>query len=388
METVDTQYFTFAQPPHELELEDGERLGPIRVADETDGNLNEERSNAILILPALSGNAHAAGFHARDRKPGWWDKMVGPDRGFDTDRYFVICSNILGGCSGTTGPSSPNPRTGKEYALEFPIIGVSDMVHVQEHLLDHLGIEKLLSVAGGSMGGMQALQWMVSYPDRLHRAILIATAAKHSPQQIAFDEVGRQAIMADPNWKDGQYYGGPPPARGLSVARMFGHITYMSDLSMSEKFGRRIGQNGRPSRFSNGFEVEEYLHERGDNFVRRFDANSYLYITKAMDSFDISGGKDLSEVFRGTKAKVLVLSFKSDWLYPSSQSLELVTAFKRARVDTPYCEIDSTYGHDAFLLEAETETHLIRHFLENVSREKEAVGSQDTVAPRIKILGQ
>lgn len=387
METVDTEYFTFAQPPHELELENGERFGPIRVAYETYGRLNKQRSNAILILHALSGDAHAAGFHAGDKKPGWWDNMVGPGKGFDTDRYFVICSNVLGGRSGTTGPSSLNPKTGKEYALEFPIIGVSDMVDVQQHLLDHLGIEKLLSVAGGSMGGMQALQWLVSYPDRLDSAILIATAAKHSPQQIAFDEVGRQAIMADPNWKEGQYYGGPPPAKGLSVARMVGHITYMSDMSMSEKFGRRIGNNGRQSRFSNGFEVEEYLHDRGSNFVKRFDANSYLYITKAMDSFDISGGKDLPEVFRGTNAKVLVLSFKSDWLYPSSQSLELVRAFKRALVDTTYCEIDSTYGHDAFLLEAETETHLIRHFLENVAREKKAVGSQGVVATRIKTRG-
>ncbi len=387
MESVDTKYLTFAQPPHELELENGERLGPIRVAYETYGQLNKQRSNAILLLHALSGDAHAAGFHGTDKKPGWWDNLVGPGRGFDTDRYFVICSNVLGGCSGTTGPSSLNPKTGTEYALDFPIIGVSDMVQVQKHLLDHLGIEKLLSVAGGSMGGMQALQWLVSYPDRLESAILIATAAKHSPQQIAFDEVGRQAIMADPSWKDGQYYGGPPPAKGLSVARMVGHITYMSDTSMSERFGRRIGNKGRRSRFSNGFEVEEYLHDRGNHFVKRFDANSYLYITKAMDSFDISAGKDLSEAFVRIKAKVLVLSFKSDWLYPSAQSLELVRAFKQARVDTTYCEIDSTYGHDAFLLEAETETHLIRHFLENVARGKEAPGSPSVVITRIKARG-
>lgn len=385
MEIVDTKYFTFAHPPHELELENGEKLGPITVAYETYGRLNEQRSNAILILHALSGDAHAAGVHAKDKKPGWWDNMIGPGKAFDTDKYFVICSNALGGCSGTTGPSSINPKTRKEYALEFPVFSISDMVNVQRHLLDHLGIEKLLSVSGGSMGGMQALQWLVSYPDRLHSAIPIATAAKNSPQQIAFDEVGRQAILADPNWNDGRYYGGRPPAKGLSVARMIGHITYMSDISMSEKFGRRVGKNGRPHKLSTGFEVEEYLHYRGDNFFKRFDANSYLYITKAIDSFDVSGGKSLQEVFKGIGAKVLVLSFKSDWLYPSSQSLELVRAFKLAGVDTTYCEITSTYGHDAFLLEAEEETHLIKHFLENVARENGSSGGRGVVGTRIKI---
>jgi homoserine O-acetyltransferase len=387
MEIVKTKYFTFAHPPHELELENGEKLGPIKVAYETYGILNEQRSNAILILHALSGDAHAAGFHARDKKPGWWDNMIGPGKAFDTDKYFVICSNVLGSCGGTTGPSSINPKTGREYALEFPVISISDMVNVQRHLLDHLGIERLLSVAGGSMGGMQALQWLASYLDRLDSAILIATAAKHSPQQIALDEVGRQAILADPNWNEGRYYGGQLPAKGLSVARMIGHITYMSDTSMAEKFGRRIGNNGRPHKLSTGFEVEEYLHYRGNNFVKRFDANSYLYITKAIDSFNVSGGKDLQEVFRGVGAKMLVLSFKSDWLYPSSQSLELVRAFKLAGVDTTYCEINSTYGHDAFLLEVEEETHLIKHFLENVARGNGAISGRGMVGTRIKIQG-
>ncbi len=385
MEIVNTKYFTFAQPPHKLELENGDKLGPITVAYETYGRLNEQRSNAILILHALSGDAHAAGFHAGDKKPGWWDNMIGPGKGFDTDKYFVICSNILGSCNGTTGPSSINPETKKEYALEFPVIGVLDMVNVQRYLLDHLGIEKLLSVAGGSIGGMQALQWLTSYPNRLNSAILIATAAKHSPQQIAFNEVGRQAIMADPNWDNGQYYDRQPPAKGLSVARMIGHITYMSDISMSKKFGRRIGNNGRPHKLSTGFEVEEYLHYRGNNFVKRFDANSYLYLTKAIDSFDVSSGNNLQEVFKGLEAKVLVLSFKSDWLYPSSQSLQLVRAFKLAGVDTTYCEINSTYGHDAFLLEAEEEAHLIKHFLETVTRENGASGSHGVVGTRIKI---
>jgi homoserine O-acetyltransferase len=387
MEIVKTKYFIFAHPPHELELENGEKLGPIKVAYETYGTLNEQRSNAILILHALSGDAHAAGFHSGDKKPGWWDNMIGPGKAFDTDKYFVICSNVLGSCRGTTGPSSINPKTGREYALDFPVISISDMVNVQKHLLDHLGVERLLSVAGGSMGGMQALQWLASYPDRLDSAILIATAAKNSPQQIAFDEVGRQAILADPNWNDGRYYGRKLPAKGLSVARMIGHITYMSDISMAEKFGRRIGNNGRPHKLSTGFEVEEYLHYRGNNFVKRFDANSYLYITKAIDSFDVSGGKDLQEVFNGVEAKMLVLSFKSDWLYPSSQSLELVRAFKLAGVDTTYCEINSTYGHDAFLLEVEEETHLIKHFLENVARGNGAISGRGTVGTRIKIQG-
>ena len=367
---VQTKYFHFALPPNELILEGGEKLGPITVAYETYGKLNDQRSNAILILHALSGDAHAAGFHRREENPGWWDNMIGPGRAFDTNRYFIICSNVLGGCRGTTGPSSINPKTGEEYGLDFPIISISDMVNVQKHLIDHLEIDQLLSVTGGSMGGMQALDWLVSYPDRLKSAVVIATAAKHSPQQIAFHEVGRQAIMADPHWKEGYYYGGLPPAKGLSVARMVGHITYMSEISMAKKFGRRLSDNGKPHKFSIGFEVEEYLHNRGDHFVKRFDANSYLYITKAIDSFDVSRGKELYEVFRGNKAKVLVLSFKSDWLYPASQSKEIVKACKLAGVDTTYCEIDSTYGHDAFLLEVEEETHLIKHFLQNVSFEQ------------------
>jgi homoserine O-acetyltransferase len=367
---VETKYFHFASPPNELILESGEKLGPVTVAYETYGQLNDQRSNAILILHALSGDAHAAGFHKGDEKPGWWDDMIGPGKAFDTDKYFVICSNVLGGCKGTTGPSSVNPETGKKYGLDFPIITILDMVNVQKHLLDHLQINQLLSVAGGSMGGMQALEWLVSYPDRLRTAVVIATAVKHSPQQIAFHEVGRQAIMADPHWKEGHYYGGHSPAKGLAVARMVGHITYMSEISMAEKFGRRLSQNGKPRKFSIDFEVEEYLHNRGDHFVKRFDANSYLYITKAIDSFDVSRGKELYEVFKGNKAKVLVLGFKSDWLYPASQSKEIVKACKLAGVDTTYCEIDSTYGHDAFLLEVEEETHLVKHFLQKASSER------------------
>jgi homoserine O-acetyltransferase len=371
---VETKYFHSASPPNELILETGEKLGPVTVAYETYGQLNDQRSNAILILHALSGDAHAAGFHKGDEKPGWWDDMIGPGKAFDTNKYFVICSNVLGGCKGTTGPSSVNPETGRKYGLDFPIISILDMVNVQKHLIDHLQIDQLLSVAGGSRGGMQVLEWFVSYPDRLRSAIVIATAAKHSPQQIAFHEVGRQAIMADPHWKEGHYYGGHSPAKGLAVARMVGHITYMSEVSMAEKFGRRLSHNGKPCKFSIDFEVEEYLHSRGDHFVKRFDANSYLYITKAIDAFDVSRGKELYEVFKGNKAKVLVLGFKSDWLYPAFQSRDIVKACKLAGVDTTYCEIDSTYGHDAFLIEVEEETHLVKHFLQKASSEQRENG--------------
>jgi homoserine O-acetyltransferase len=247
------------------------------------------------------------------------------------------------------------------------------MVSVQKHFIDYLGIDQLLSVAGGSMGGMQALEWLTAHPERLKSAIVIATAAKHSPQQIALHEVGRQAIMGDPHWKDGHYYGGQLPAKGLAVARMIGHITYMSEISMAEKFGRHLGDE-KMHKFSAGSEVEDYLFDRGNHFVKRFDANSYLYITRAIDSFDASRGKNLYEVFKGIKAKILVLAFKSDWLYPASQSKEIVKACKLAGVDTTYCEIDSTYGHDAFLLEVEEETHLVRYFLQKVSFENGLTG--------------
>ncbi len=361
LEHSETQTFTFGYPPAELILESGEKLGPITLAYETYGELNAQKSNAILLLHGLSGDAHAGGVN------GWWESLIGPGKGLDTDKYFVICSNIIGGCRGSTGPSSINPKTCKPYGIDFPLISIGDMVNAQARLIDHLGIEKLLSVIGGSMGGMQALQWMVSYPERIRSAIPIATTLKHTPQQIAFNEVGRQAIMADPDWKKGHYYGSTVPAKGLAVARMIGHITYMSDVSMSEKFGRRLREDKEPFKFGAEFEVEGYLHYRGDNFVKRFDANSYLYITKAIDYFNILKGKNLANIFSGLKAKVLVIFFKSDWLYPSYQSQEIVKACKLAGVDTTYCEINSTYGHDAFLLETEQETQLIKHFLNTAS---------------------
>jgi homoserine O-acetyltransferase len=365
LENGKTKYLTFAYPPAELVLESGEKLGPITIAYETYGTLNKEKTNAILIVHALSGDAHVA-THQSEETPGWWENMVGPGKGIDTDKYFVLCSNVLGGCRGSTGPTSTNPKTGTPYGLDFPLITVGDMVQAQKYLVDYLGIEKLLAVVGGSMGGMQVLQWIIAYPDRIKAAIPIATAMKHTPQQIAFNTVGRQAIMADPDWKNGRYYGSSVPAKGLAVARMIGHITYMSDASMAEKFGRRTKTDKESFKFSAEFEVEGYLHYRGDNFVKRFDANSYLYITKAIDCFNILNGHTLGCVFKGLRARVLVLAFKSDWLYPAYQSQEIVKACKLAGVDATYCEINSTYGHDAFLLETEEQTVLISHFLKTV----------------------
>jgi len=367
---VETKYFTFANKPEEFILESKEKLSPVTIAYETYGTLNAEKSNAVLILHALSGDAHAAGYLGGEEKPGWWDNMIGPGRAFDTEKYFVICSNVLSGCRGSTGPASTNPKTNKPYALDFPVISIGDMVSAQKALIDSFGIDKLLTVVGGSMGGMQVLSWLIKYPERIRSAIPIATALRHTPQQIAFDEVGRQAIMADPDWNSGNYYEGNPPDRGLAVARMIGHITYMSDISMTEKFGRQKKNNKQPFKFTADFEVEGYLRYRGDNFVKRFDANSYLYITKAMDNFDASEKKPFHEALSGKLLKVLVIAFKSDWLYPAYQSKEIVKACKYAGIETSYCEIDSTYGHDAFLLEIKEETHLISHFLKSVSQKR------------------
>ena len=360
---VETAFHSFAEPGNELELENGDNLGPITLAYETYGRLNRDRSNTILVCHALSGDAHAAGFHKGQNNAGWWDDMIGPGKAFDTNRYFIICSNVIGGCKGSIGPSSINPATGRPYAMDFPFITISDIVNAQKHLIDFLGIERLLCVTGGSMGGMQALQWVASYPERVRSAIPIATTKKHSPQQIAFNEVARQAIMADPAWHDGDYYEYGQPGKGLAVARMIGHITFMSDQSMEEKFSRRIKKGRLNFNFDPEFEVEGYLHYRGANFVKRFDANSYLYLTKALDYFDLSGGKLIPQGKR-IDTRFLVISFKSDWLYPSSQSQEIVRLLKRRHVDATYCELNSTYGHDAFLVEVVEQTTLIKHFLD------------------------
>jgi homoserine O-acetyltransferase len=350
-----------------ISLDNGATLAPVEVAYETYGKLNEAKSNAILVLHAFSGDAHAAGISHETGKPGWWDNMIGPGKGFDTNKYFVICTNVLGGCRGTTGPASINPATGCPYGMSFPVITIGDMVRLQKMLIDGFGIPRLLSVSGGSMGGMQALEWAVAYPDRVVSAIPIAATTRHSAQQIAFNEVGRQAILADPDWNGGNYYGKQPPARGLAVARMVGHITYMSDESMREKFGRRLrGKENLGFGFDVDFEVESYLRYRGSQFVNRFDANSYLYITKAMDYFDLTSGRgSVAEALEPAQARFLVISFSSDWLYPSYQSQEMVRALRRRNCDVAYVELPSNYGHDSFLVDVAGQAELVRGFLAN-----------------------
>jgi homoserine O-acetyltransferase len=371
--TVETQLVTFPS----VRLDCGVTLTNVDIAYETYGTLNAERSNAIMVLHGFSGDAHAAGIHKETGQPGWWASLIGPGLAFDTDRYFVICSNVLGGCRGTTGPSSIDLTTGKPYATSFPVITICDMVRAQKLLIDHLGIRRLLAVAGGSMGGMQALEWAVSYPEAVAAAIPIASTSRHSAQQIAFNEVGRQAVMADPDWNNGDYYTTKPPARGLAVARMVGHITYMSDASMRQKFGRRLqDKDAFGYDFSADFEVESYLRYRGSQFVNRFDANSYLYITKAMDYFDLSAGHaSLAAAFEQTQVRFLVLSFTSDWLYPTYQSLETVSALRSRNIDVAFCELKSSYGHDAFLLESKEQSEMISGFLENVFREISKTGT-------------
>ncbi len=363
---VETQFFQIEQ---DITLESGKKLGGITLAYETYGELNKNKSNAILIFHALSGDAHAAGYHSKsDKKPGWWDHGIGPGNEFDTYKFFVICINVIGGCKGSTGPCSINPKTKKPYGIDFPVITIKDIVHVQKRLIDHLGIKRLLAVVGGSMGGMQALQWIVSFPDTAKLVIPIAATAKQSAQNIAFHEVGRQAILSDPNWNKGDYYGKSVPQLGLSVARMIGHITYLSEDSMKEKFGRRLQDKEKLAfSFDTEFQVESYLRYQGASFVARFDANSYLYITKAIDYFDLTeGGKNhLADVFSKLKSKFLIVSYTSDWLYPTSESKEIVRALQQNGVDVVFFEINSTYGHDAFLLENETQTALIRNFLNN-----------------------
>ena len=360
---VKTQQATFEE---ELRLQSGAVLAPITLAYETYGTLNADRSNAILIAHALSGDAHVAGRHQpSDKKPGWWDAAVGPGRAFDTDRYFVLCSNIVGGCKGSTGPSSINPQTGKPWGMSFPMVTVADMVEVQRRLLDHLGIERLLCVAGGSLGGMQALQWAVSYPARVCSAMVLASTARVSAQSIALNEVARQAIYADPHWNRGDYYGEKRPNAGLAVARMIGHITYLSEASMRQKFGRRLQTREHYGyEFATEFQVESYLKHQGLTFTERFDANSFLYITKAIDYFDLADGlPGLAAAFRNVTARFLVLSYSSDWLYPPEQSRELVRALLSQGLDATYVDIQSHYGHDAFLLEVDRLAGLSRDFL-------------------------
>lgn len=365
---VTTQKIRVVKPDAPLLLQCGKTLGPIDVAYETYGKLSETQDNVVLICHALSGNAHVAGFNAPgDRKPGWWDIMVGPGKPIDTDKYFVICSNVIGSCSGTTGPSEINPATGKPYGLDFPIITIADMVEVQKLLLDKLGIRRLLAVIGGSMGGMQVLQWAISYPKMVAGAIVIASTTRLNAQSIAFDAVGRNAILADANFAGGQYHDKDGPDRGLSIARMIGHITYLSEQSMHEKFGRTLRNADEYSYdFQSEFSVETYLDHQGQTFVERFDANSYLYITKAMDYFDLAQEYgSLRQAFANTESRFLVLSFTSDWLFTSRQSEEIVNTLVGLSRDVSYCNIRSPYGHDAFLLEPRTLGDLIGGFIEN-----------------------
>lgn len=350
---------------NKIKLNSGVEFGPIQIAYETYGTLNENKDNAILVLHALTGDAHAAGFHnENDRKKGWWDDMIGPDKAFDTNKYFVISSNMLGGCSGTTGPSSINPATGKPYGLSFPVITMEDAVVVQKILVDSFGIKKLI-VAGGSMGGMQALEWATAYPEYVSKAIIIASTSRLTAQGIAFNAVGRNAILSDPDFNNGDYYDKTPPEKGLAVARMIGHITYLCEESMHKKFGRRLQDKDKLDfDFGIDFQVESYLQHQGLTFVERFDANSYLYITKAVDYFDLSAKYgSLEDAFKNTDCKFLIISFSTDWLFPTFQSKEITKALVKAGKDVSFCEIDSPCGHDAFLLEFDTQTDIISSFL-------------------------
>ena len=361
---VERRTYTSTEP---LLLESGATLAPITLAYETYGRLNRARSNVILIMHALSGDAHAAGrHHPTDRKPGWWDAMIGPGKAFDTDRFYVVCANVIGGCQGSTGPNSIDPRTARRYNLRFPVITISDMVNAQVRLLDHLGIDQVLAVIGGSMGGMQVLQFAVSYPDRVRLAVALATTARSSAQAIAWSTIGRRAIMSDPRWKNGEYAPDEPPADGLAIARMIGHMTYVSDERLDWRFDRQLQDTqGINYTLQREFAVESYLDYQGRSFVDRFDANSYLYITKAMDYWDLTrSGRSLTRVFEHTHAHFLLASFTSDWLYPPSESEKIVESLQAAGRDVTYHALPSSLGHDAFLLEYEALTPLLEEALE------------------------
>ncbi len=357
-----------------LTLDCGRTLAPFTIAYMAYGKLNAARSNTILVCHALSGDQFASGMHPVTSRPGWWETMVGPGKPIDTNRYFVLCPNVIGGCMGTTGPAEIDPATGKPYALDFPVVTVRDMVRAQAMLLDALGIEKVLSVTGGSMGGMQALQWVASYPERIVSAMPIATSARHTAQNIAFHEVGRRAIMADADWRGGNYLlDGVQPSQGLAVARMIGHITYLSEAALARKFGRALQDRDALSfGFGPDFQVESYLQHQGSTFVNRFDANSYLYITRAMDYFDLAAqyGGDLSAAFAGARTRFLCLSFTSDWLFPTAENRLIADAAAAAGTEVAFREIASDRGHDAFLLDEPELFAAVRAFLDSVAAER------------------
>jgi homoserine O-acetyltransferase len=354
-------------PDKPLKLDGGVVLSPFTIAYQTYGALNADKSNAILILHAWTGDQFVAEPHPVTGKPGWWHLMVGPDLPLDTNRYFIICANVIGGCMGTTGPKELNPATGKPWGLDFPVITIGDMVNAQAMLIDHLGIDQLFCVIGGSMGAMQVLQWAADYPERVFAAVPIAGTARHSSQNIGFNEVGRQAIMADPDWCGGDYIiHGKSPNRGLAVARMAAHITYLSEDALHRKFGRSLQDRSKLTfSFNADFQVESYLRHQGSTFVDRFDANSYLYITRAMDYFDLGAehGDVLANAFRGTKTRFCVVSFTSDWLYPTRESREIVQALNAVAANVSFVEIESNSGHDSFLLEEPEFFATVRGFL-------------------------
>lgn len=357
--------------PGPLRLDGGMLLSPVEIAYETYGTLDADGGNAILICHALTGDQHVASTHPRTGKPGWWTRLVGTGKPIDPARDFVICANVLGSCMGTSGPATINPATGRPYAMSFPVITIRDMVRAQAMLLDHLGVARLKAVVGGSMGGMQALSWPATFPDRVGAVVVIASTARHTAQNIAFHEVGRQAIMADPKWQSGDYYADEPPAAGLAVARMAAHITYLSEAGLTEKFGRRL--QARPGKqdgaksfgFDADFQIESYLRHQGLSFVDRFDANSYLYITRAMDYFDLAEehGGLLANAFRATAARFCLVSFDTDWLYPTAESRTVVHALNAAGAAVSFVELSSPYGHDAFLLEAPEMNRVVDGFL-------------------------
>lgn len=366
----------FAHFPAEepLQLDSGAVLAPFTIAYQTYGTLNADRSNAVLVCHALTGDQHVANVHPLTGKPGWWETVVGPGRPVDTNRYFVICSNIIGGCMGSTGPGCCNPATGKPYGLDFPVITIDDMVRAQARLIDYLGIPDLFCVIGGSMGGMQVLEWAVSFKDRVFSAVPIAAAARHSSQNIAFHEVGRQAVMADPDWRGGRYLeAGLEPRKGLAVARMAAHITYLSEEALHHKFGRKL-QNRETVAFGfdADFQVESYLRYQGSTFVERFDANSYLYITRAMDYFDLADdyGGVLAHAFTGTKTRFCLVSFTSDWLYPTRESRVIVHALNAVAANVSFVEIETDKGHDAFLLDVPELFQTIRGFLDSAAEKR------------------
>ncbi|MGQ3017986.1 homoserine O-acetyltransferase MetX [Phenylobacterium sp.] len=353
-----------------LRLDSGATLAPLEIAYKTYGRLNAERSNAVLVCHALTGDQHAASVHPITGKPGWWNRVIGPGLPLDPDRYFIICTNVVGGCMGSTGPSSIDPATGKPFGLTFPVITIADMVRAQAMLLDALGIETLFAAVGGSMGGMQVLQWAADYPQRLHSAVCIAAAARHSAQNIAFHEVGRQAIMADPDWRGGAYEAhGVRPEKGLAVARMAAHITYLSEAALQRKFGRELQRDGLSWGFdAPDFQVESYLRYQGASFVDRFDANSYLYITRALDYFDLaaSHGGVLANAFRRARdVRFCVLSFSSDWLYSTGESRDIVRALNAAGCRASFVEIETDKGHDAIFLEEPVLHSALRGFFES-----------------------